>query len=68
MRKTGDKTTIQRRVIILEELEEKGQVDVVSLSKYLQVSEVTIRNDLKRLEQKNALIRARGGAFRVERV
>lgn len=68
MRKAGDKTTVQRRVIILEELEKKGQVDVVSLSKALNVSEVTIRNDLKRLEQKNALIRARGGAFKVDRV
>ncbi|QEH43371.1 transcriptional repressor AgaR [Chitinophaga sp. XS-30] len=68
MRKPKEKTTVQRRVIILEKLEEKGQVDVVSLSKALKVSEVTIRNDLKRLEQKNALIRARGGAIKVDRV
>ena len=68
MRKSGDKTTLQRRVIILEELEKKGQVDVNSLSKALKVSEVTIRNDLRRLEQKNALIRARGGAIKIDRV
>lgn len=68
MRKAGEKTTVQRRVIILEKLDEKGQVDVASLSKILKVSEVTIRNDLKRLEQKNALIRARGGAIKVDRV
>ncbi|HLA51765.1 MAG TPA: transcriptional repressor AgaR [Flavitalea sp.] len=68
MRKTGEKSTVQRRVIILEKLEEKGQVDVTELSKALRVSEVTIRNDLKRLEQKNALIRARGGAFKIDRV
>ncbi|MCO5238342.1 MAG: transcriptional repressor AgaR [Chitinophagaceae bacterium] len=68
MRKPGEKSTVQRRVIILGKLEEKGQVDVASLSKELKVSEVTIRNDLKRLEQKNALIRARGGAIKVERV
>ena len=68
MRKTGEKSTVQRRVIILERLEEKGQVDVTELSKTLRVSEVTIRNDLKRLEQKNALIRARGGAFKIDRV
>ncbi len=68
MRKTGEKSTVQRRVIILERLEEKGQVDVTELSKTLGVSEVTIRNDLKRLEQKNALIRARGGAFKIDRV
>ncbi len=68
MRKAGDRTTVQRRVLILEELEKKGQVDVVSLSRSLNVSEVTIRNDLKRLEQKNALIRARGGAIKIDRV
>lgn len=68
MRKPGDKTTLQRRVIILEELEKKGQVDVSSLSDVLKVSEVTIRNDLRRLEQKNALIRTRGGAIKIDRV
>tara|TARA_R110002124_G_scaffold55860_1_gene158119 strand:- start:377 stop:1156 length:780 start_codon:yes stop_codon:yes gene_type:complete len=68
MRKAGEKSTVQRRVIILEMLEEKGQVDVTTLSKELGVSEVTVRNDLKRLEQKNALIRARGGAMKVDRV
>lgn len=68
MRKAGEKSTVQRRVMILEKLEEKGQVDVIELSKALKVSEVTIRNDLKKLEQKNALIRARGGAFKVDRV
>lgn len=68
MRKAGEKSTVQRRVIILEMLEEKGQVDVTSLSKELMVSEVTVRNDLKRLEQKNALIRARGGAMKIDRV
>lgn len=68
MRKAGDLSTVQRRVWILNKLEETGQVDVISLSKALNVSEVTIRNDLKRLEQKHALIRARGGAFKIERV
>ncbi len=66
--KSEHKSTVQRRVLILEKLESMGQVDVTSLSKDLQVSEVTIRNDLKRLEQKNALIRARGGAIKVDRV
>lgn len=68
MRKAGEKSTVQRRVIILEKLEENGQVDVTSLSKEFSVSEVTVRNDLKRLEQKNALIRARGGAIKIDRV
>jgi len=62
------KSTVQRRVIILDKLDENGQVDVTSLSKELGVTEVTIRNDLARLEQKNMLIRARGGAIKVDRV
>lgn len=62
------RSTVGRRVLILEKLDSKGQVDVISLSKELGVSEVTIRNDLTRLEQKNMVIRARGGAIKVDRV
>lgn len=67
--KNPDKvSTVSRRAIILEKLDKNGQVDVPSLSQELKVSEVTIRNDLIRLEQKNMLIRARGGAIKVDRV
>lgn len=62
------RSTVERRVLILEKLDSKGQVAVISLSQELGVSEVTIRNDLTRLEQKNMLIRARGGAIKVDRV
>ena len=62
------RSTVERRVIIVDKLDKDGQVDVNTLSKELGVSEVTIRNDLSRLEQKNMLIRARGGAFKIERV
>ncbi|CAN5881977.1 transcriptional repressor AgaR [soil metagenome] len=62
------KSTVGRRVLILEKLDSQGQVDVSSLSKELGVSEVTIRNDLTKLEQKNMLIRARGGAIKLDRV
>lgn len=62
------RSTVQRRVLILEKLDLKGQVAVIALSQELGVSEVTIRNDLTRLEQKNMLIRARGGAIKVDRV
>jgi len=62
------KTTVERRVIIMDRLEANGQVDVSSLSRDLGVSEVTIRNDLARLEQKKMLIRARGGAMKLDRV
>jgi DeoR family transcriptional regulator of aga operon len=68
MAKHGKKSTVERRVIIVDKLDKEGQVDVNSLSKELGVSEVTIRNDLSRLEQKNMLVRARGGAFKIERV
>lgn len=61
-------STVSRRALILEKLDKDGQVDVPSLSKELKVSEVTIRNDLIRLEQKNMLIRARGGAIKIDRV
>lgn len=61
-------STVERRTLILDKLETEGQLDVTSLSKELGVSEVTIRNDLNWLEQKNMLIRARGGAIKAERV
>lgn len=63
MKKTTD-TTVGRRNQILQLLSEKGEVMVADLSRHFNVSEVTIRNDLDQLEQKNMLIRARGGALR----
>ncbi|HXA01426.1 MAG TPA: transcriptional repressor AgaR [Cytophagaceae bacterium] len=57
-------TTAERRSIILRKLEENDQVNVVDLSKIFHVSEVTIRNDLGSLEEKNLLVRARGGAIK----
>lgn len=68
MSEVDKKSTVGRRAIILHKLETEGQVDVGALSQELEVSEVTIRNDLRRLEQKNMLIRARGGAIRLDRV
>lgn len=59
-------STIQRRRLILQQLEENGEVYVPELSKTFRVSEVTIRNDLLQLEHKNMLLRGRGGAIRLE--
>ncbi|AYB33405.1 MULTISPECIES: transcriptional repressor AgaR [Chryseolinea] len=59
-------STVGRRKEILHLLSEKGEVFVEELSKLFSVSEVTIRNDLDQLEQKNTLIRARGGALKFE--
>jgi DeoR family transcriptional regulator of aga operon len=60
-------STLERRVSILHKLDLDGQVIVSDLSKGLKVSEVTIRNDLNKLEEKKMLVRTRGGAFKLER-
>ena len=61
-------STVERRSIIIGDLEFNGKVDVRELSAKLGVSEVTIRNDLAQLEKKNILIRARGGGLRMDPV
>lgn len=68
MSSNSKKTTVDRRVYIIDKLNSSGQVDVSTLSRELEVSEVTIRNDLEKLEEKNILIRARGGAIKLDRV
>lgn len=60
-------TTAGRRGLIIKLVDEQGQVNVNELSEQFGVSEVTIRNDLAHLEQKNLLIRARGGAIKTEK-
>lgn len=62
----NQETTVSRRKEILQMLAESGEVYVEKLSEKFDVSEVTIRNDLDQLEQKNMLIRARGGAIKME--
>ena len=66
MDQSSNKSTVSRRAKILEELETKGQVTVIELSKMFKISEVTIRNDLTHLEKQNMLIRARGGAIKMK--
>jgi DeoR family transcriptional regulator of aga operon len=68
MSENGKGSTVKRRVMILQKLGLDGQVDVNALSKELGVSEVTIRNDLSKLEEKKMLIRARGGAIKLDGV
>jgi DeoR family transcriptional regulator of aga operon len=62
------KSTTERRALLLNKLDLNGQVDVKALSEELMVSEVTIRNDLNKLEEKKILIRTRGGAIKMDRV
>ena len=59
--------TLNRRTKIVERLETQGQVKVTDLSHLFQVSKVTIRNDLRFLEKKGLLLRARGGAVLPQR-
>lgn len=66
MIKGEGKSTVGRRIQIMEALRQDGQVSVAELSEKLGVTGVTIRNDLMQLEKKGVLIRARGGAIRFE--
>lgn len=52
----------ERRRSILDQLELRGRVTVKELSDLLQVSEVTIRQDLRALQEQGLLERTYGGA------
>lgn len=54
---------IERLKIIKNYLIKENQVEVATLSKVLNVSEVTIRRDLEKLEQEGFLSRIHGGAI-----
>ena len=56
-----------RRNAILDHLRTQGTLSVARLSEALQVTPVTIRNDLAALEQDGYLTRTRGGAVLVQR-
>jgi DeoR family transcriptional regulator of aga operon len=60
--------SLERQAKILELLAEHGKVEVPELSRRLETSEVTIRKDLKELNGRGLLRRARGGAVRAETV
>ncbi len=54
-----------RRKKILEQLNRTGKVSVTELSAMLDVTPVTVRNDLTELEQEGCLLRIQGGAVQV---
>lgn len=56
---------VDRHKLILKKLEENGFVNVNDLSKEYNVSLVTIRKDLKLLEERKLLFRSHGKAIRV---
>src|SRR5690606_1037165 len=51
----------ERHELILKKLQENGRVSIQELSDLIKVSGVTIRKDLKLLEDKNLLFRTKGG-------
>ncbi|NOZ72083.1 MAG: DeoR/GlpR transcriptional regulator [Chloroflexi bacterium] len=53
----------ERRQAILSAIEEAGQLSVAELSARFDVSEVTIRADLRALSEQGVLLRTRGGAL-----
>jgi DeoR/GlpR family transcriptional regulator of sugar metabolism len=53
----------QRREKIFELLREDGSAKVIKLAKIFKVSEVTIRQDLEKLESEGFILREHGGAF-----
>ena len=55
-------TLVERHQHILSRLKKEGRVNVVDLCSDLNVSSVTIRKDLKLLEDKELLYRTHGGA------
>lgn len=55
---------IERHSTILKRLHDNGRASVVDLSRLLQVSEVTIRNDLKELSERGLVQRTHGGAVK----
>lgn len=59
------KSITERHHLILKKLQENGHVNVQELSTQMKVSEVTIRKDLKLLEDKKLLYRTHGGGSRI---
>jgi len=53
----------QRRTRILDLIREEGSAKVADLSRIFGVSEVTIRQDLDKMEAEGAVTRQHGGAF-----
>ena len=53
----------QRKEKILELLAEDGSAKVINLAKLFKVTEVTIRQDLEKLEKDGLLVREHGGAY-----
>lgn len=58
----------ERRLKIIDLLEEKGNIIVSELSSLLSVTEETIRRDLEGLEKEGLLKRTYGGAIPINKI
>jgi len=56
----------ERWKFILKELEDKGKIKVAEISREYGCSEVTIRNDIKKMDGEGLLMRTHGGAVRYQ--
>jgi DeoR/GlpR family transcriptional regulator of sugar metabolism len=56
-------TATQRRDKIIELIKEDGSAKVVDLARIFKVTEVTIRQDLEKLDKDGLVVREHGGAF-----
>lgn len=54
---------IQRREKIMDLLREDGSAKVIALARLFKVTEVTIRQDLEKMEKDGLIIREHGGAY-----
>src|SRR5215203_1639624 len=54
---------IQRKEKIFELIREDGAAKVIDLARIFKVTEVTIRQDLEKLERDGVIIRGHGGAY-----
>lgn len=57
--------TNRRENMIIDYINNHGSASVAELSSYVQMSEITVRRDLERLEEKKAIIRYHGGARKI---
>lgn len=63
MKTNREMTASQRREKILELIKEDGSAKVVDLARIFKVTEVTIRQDLEKLDKDGSVIREHGGAY-----
>jgi DeoR family transcriptional regulator, aga operon transcriptional repressor len=61
IKQSSTSSLAERHQYILSKLKKEGKVNVLELCDHLNVSSVTIRKDLKLLEDKNLLFRTHGG-------